>query len=72
MESCTLIAPRLVDTQHHGVQLEHQAIPNMNGLIGIGVNRANQVRLYIISKKPTIRIRYLGALAGAPRHLFVF
>ena len=57
MEFCTVIAPQLVV----GVQLKHQPIQNMNGMIGITVNRVNQLRVNFSSKKPTIRIMYLGA-----------
>ena len=64
-------APRLVVT-NRGVQLKHQPIPNMNIMIGISVDLVNQVRVNLSSKKPTIRIMYLGAGAVAPRRLFVF
>ena len=44
-------APRLVDTIR-GVILE---------ILGITVDRVNQVRINFTSKKPTVRLRYLGA-----------
>ena len=46
MEGCAIIAPQLVD-MHRGVQLEHQPIPNMNGMIGVGVDHVN----HILSKR---------------------